>query len=98
MFRKWIDKIKDNKQKKQAARISAKMKDYETSRTMSLPMSHSSHLIDDGKSDSLPPNFAKKLISLEIQCERPDATQAHVNQLMDLYTVSSLCSNFSGGH
>jgi len=36
----------------------------------------------------LPRNFAKKVIDLEIQCERPDVTRDHVNSLMDLYTVS----------
>jgi len=40
---------------------------------------------------SLPTDFAKKLINLEIQVDRPDFTKEHVNQLMDLYTVSSIC-------
>ena len=35
----------------------------------------------------MPADFAKKLINLEIQVERPDFTKEHVNQLMDLYTV-----------
>ncbi len=39
---------------------------------------------------SLPKGFAKQVIELEIQCERPDATKDHVNLLMDLYTVSRL--------
>ena len=80
MFRKWIDKIKDKRHQKQAARISADMKEYDLSRTMSLPMSHSGcQLKPEDHIEALPPNFAKKLISLEIQCERPDATQVHVN-------------------
>ncbi len=37
---------------------------------------------------SLPRNFAKKVIDLELQCERPDVTRDHINSLMDLYTVS----------
>ena len=41
------------------------------------------------KRSGLPRNFAKKVIDLELQCERPDTTRVHVNDLMDLYTVSS---------
>jgi len=40
---------------------------------------------------SLPTDFAKKLINLEIQVDRPDFTKEHVNELMDLYTVSPIC-------
>ena len=39
---------------------------------------------------SLPTDFAKKLINLEIQVDRPDFTKEHVNELMDLYTVSPI--------
>ena len=38
------------------------------------------------KCESLPEEFAKKLISLEIRCDRPDATKDEINRLMDLYT------------
>eukprot|EP00347_Sterkiella_histriomuscorum_P022847 403336929 len=33
----------------------------------------------------LPVDFARQVIKLEIQCERPDAQKIHVNQLTDLY-------------
>ena len=36
----------------------------------------------------LPRNFAKKVIDLELQCERPDVTKDNVNSLMDLYTLA----------
>lgn len=48
------------------------------------------------KSEGLPENFAQKLISLEIQCDRPDATKAHLNSLMDLYTMAIEHYNLMG--
>lgn len=37
---------------------------------------------------ALPRDFALKIFNLEIQCEKPDATQEHMNELMDLYTMA----------
>lgn len=41
------------------------------------------------KNMHLSKNFARKVIELENQIERPDATKWHINDLMDLYTVYS---------
>lgn len=41
------------------------------------------------KQRELPANFAKYIIEYEIKVDRPDATQEHVQKLIDLYTVSS---------
>ena len=40
------------------------------------------------KQRELPANFAKYIIEYEIKVDRPDATQEHVQKLIDLYTVS----------
>ena len=74
MFRKWIDKIKDKRHKKQGKN------EYDmASRTMSMPIIPGKAPLQEKVEQGLPDNFAKKLISLEIQCERPDATKEHVN-------------------
>ena len=48
------------------------------------------HKVDKrgSKSRELPANFAKFIIEYEIKIDRPDATQEHVQKLIDLYTVS----------
>ena len=48
------------------------------------------HKVDKtgSKSRELPANFAKFIIEYEIKVNRPDATQEHVQKLIDLYTVS----------
>ena len=47
------------------------------------------------KSLSLPENFAKKIIVLELICERLEVTHdsREVQELADLYTVSQIFSN-----
>jgi len=38
--------------------------------------------------EQLPENFAQRMINLEMHCEKSDSSPDHINQLMDLYTVS----------
>ena len=40
------------------------------------------------KNMHLSKNFARRVIELENQIERPDATKDNINDLMDLYTVN----------
>lgn len=85
MFKKWFSK-KDKEKEEQA--LAMKSKSEKTIITPQLPSAN----LKIKKKMALPRNFAKKVIDLEIQCERPDVTKEHVNTLMDLYTVS-ICPN-----
>lgn len=40
------------------------------------------------KARELPANFSRYIIEYEIKVDRPDASQEHVQKLIDLYTVS----------
>jgi hypothetical protein len=79
---KWFTKKKDEKEKpktKSLARMSVPLASEPQIRSSNLKIK---------KKVVLPRNFAKKVIDLEIQCDRPDVTRDHINTLMDLYTVN----------
>jgi len=48
------------------------------------------HKVDKigNKARELPANFSRYIIEYEIKVDRPDASQEHVQKLIDLYTVS----------
>jgi hypothetical protein len=69
---------------------SSKKKDEKLKEKEQLPVKEKIHVLKIKKKMNLPRNFAKKVIDLELLCDRLDVTRENVNSLMDVYTVKQI--------